>query len=218
MNPCIKYPQNLAPENTVIAFDLHGVIFSSSIRQILTIVWHCPNKLRFLKLITNIRLARTVVNGVFKKYVIEQLIQELSHKHPLFDQFKDTALAVANAQKVNQKTFVLLKDLHAKNYQLVAFSNIGEQSIKILSTRHPEVFDLFSHVIYTSAQDNFVAKPHPQAFDKLFVCITPTEKNIVFIDDSSKNIKQAHALGIYPITFSSARSLKQALKQLKIVG
>lgn len=211
------YPKEFSPQITTIVLDLHGVLFSSSIPEIISIIWHCPHKLKFLRLITNIPLAHTVVDGVLKKYVIEQLIQELSQKHHLFDYFKDTALAVANAQKINLRMLSLLQDLHAKNYQLVAFSNIGERSIEILSTRYPEVFKLFSHVIYTSAHDNYAAKPDIKAFNKLFQYANPASKKIILIDDTYKNIWQAHALGLFPIPFTGTRSLKQTLIQLNII-
>lgn len=209
--------ENFLVQNTVIVCDLHGVVFSSSACQIARVVWQCPNKLKFLKLVTDIPLAFRILNGVRKKYVIEQMIYELSGTHALFNQFKDIALAVANAQKVNKKMVMLLEQLKQKKYQLIAFSNIGQESIEFLKKQHPAIFDLFDHVVHTSSQDNFVAKPDIRAFKKLFDCLDKTCTNVIFIDDAPKNLEQARKLGLHPVKFKSARSLERALLRLQIL-
>jgi len=205
------------PQNTVIVCDLHGVVFSSSIRQIMRVVWQCPHKVRFLRLITDIPLACKILYGVRKKYVIERMIHEFSGTHALFNQFKDIALAVANAQKVDKKTVTLLERLKQNNYQLIAFSNIGQESIGILKERHPAIFNLFDHVVHTSVQDNFVAKPDIRAFEKLFACLKDTHTNVIFIDDARKNLEQSRELGLYPLKFKNACSLERALVRLHIL-
>lgn len=210
------YLMRFNPENTVIAFDLHGVVFTSSYRGIAKILLFCPHKLRLLSLFVNIPMVRTVLTAIFKKYVIEQCINTLAAKHPIFVPIRPTALAVANAQKINHDTLAIIKQLHATGYELIVFSNIGEESIGLMRKRFPAVFDYFLTVIHTSAREQYLAKPSSRAFDKLFAHVG-LEKNIIFVDDAYKNIKRAHELGLYPIPFFNAKILKETLKYLKIL-
>lgn len=213
--------QKFTPENTVIVFDLHGIIFSSSIRGIIKALWYCPHKLRACALLIHFTLvykvASTILQAIIKKHVIEQVLNTLTKKYTPLAPFKESALAIANAQKINQEMVTILKKLHAQKYTLMAFSNIGQYSINLLSSRYPEIFNLFSQTIYTSAKDNYIAKPEIRAFDKLFMHVNPEEKHIIFVDDTFKNIQQAHALGIYTIPFLSATHLEQTFRHLKIL-
>lgn len=210
------YPKTFSAEDTVIAFDLHGVLFDSSYRSIIKILWQCPHKLRLISLGFHLPMVRSVLTAIFKKYVIEQCINTLAKDHAVFVPIRPTALAVANAQKINYDTLDLIKKLHEKQYKLIVFSNIGEESIARMRAEFPAIFDYFSHVIHTSARDNYIAKPSTHAFDKLLAHVGP-HKQIIFIDDAFKNIKQAHALGLYPIPFFNAALLKETLKYLKIL-
>ena len=205
-------------KNIVVVFDLHGVVFSSSWRQIIILLWRCPHKIRGFVLLFNPFLMYTMLAGIYKKYVIEQLIETLVEKHPSFVPIKETAIAVANAQKVNKKTLKILCDLHVQQVKLIAFSNIGERSIMVLRERHPEIFELFSHVIHTSAHDNYVAKPSRQAFDKLLVHVNPAEETVIFVDDTRKNLDLACELGLLSVPFLKPRVLEIMLKNLKILN
>lgn len=208
---------NYKPKNTVIVFDLHGVLFSSSWQQIIYLLWQCPYKLRGFILLFNPLLMYTMFSGIYKKQVIEQLINTLVEKHPAFEPIKETAIAVANAQKVNYETLKILKDLHRQDFKLIAFSNIGQQSIEVLRKRHPEIFKLFTQIIHTSAQDNYIAKPSSQAFAKLLEHVDPQREKIIFIDDTSKNLKRAQEIGLQPIRFFNSGILEIMLKNLEIL-
>jgi FMN phosphatase YigB (HAD superfamily) len=210
------YPQQFTPKNTAIAFDLHGVLFQSSYYHIAKILLRCPHKLRLISLFVNIPMVRTVLTAIFKKYVIEQCINTLTAQHAIFTPIRPTAIAVANAQKINHDTLEIIQKLHARGYKLIVFSNIGEESISLMRKQFPTIFSYFSHVIHTSAGERYIAKPSLRAFDKLLAHIAP-ETNVILIDDVFKNIKQAHALGLYPVPFFNASLLKDTLCYLKVL-
>jgi len=204
-------------KNTVIVFDLHGVLFSSSWRQVIYLLWQCPYKLRGFILLFNPLLMYTMFSGIYKKHVIEQVINTLVEKHPAFTPIKETAIAVANAQKVNQKTLNILKNLHTQGFKLIAFSNIGERSIEVLRERYQDIFNLFTHVIHTSAQDNYIAKPSTQAFAKLLAHLDLGTEQVIFIDDTPKNLKCAQQMGLQPIRFFNSAVLEIMLENLEIL-
>lgn len=211
------YPKQLSKTGCVIALDLHGVVFSLSLRHIVKLLWQCPQKHKLLILCVNVRFWHSALKAVLQKQVIEQLINTLAQQHAVFAPFKPLALEIANAQKPNQAMVSLLNKLRARNYSLIAFSNIGAYSITTLAMRYPDIFNLFDHIIHTSAHDNYVAKPSPQAFDKLLGVVDIEKTPLIFIDDTAKNIKQARAMGLYAIPFFNVQILEQTLKHLKIV-
>jgi hypothetical protein len=134
-----SYRKQLNTTNCVIALDLHGVVFSLSLRQIAQLLWQCPQKHKLCALCFNMSFWYSALKAVLQKQVIEQLINTLAQQHEVFAPFKPLALEIANAQKPNQSMVNLLHTLRARNYTLIAFSNIGAYSITTLTMSYPEI-------------------------------------------------------------------------------
>lgn len=211
------YPKQLSKAGCIIALDLHGVVFSLSLSHIIKLLWRCPDKRKLFLLCINLRFWYSALKAVLEKQVIEQLINTLAQQHAMFAPFKPLALEIANAQKPNQNMIRLLQKMRARNYSLIAFSNIGAYSITTLTIQYPDIFGLFDYIIHTSAHDNYIAKPSPQAFDKLLRVVDTETTSIIFIDDTAKNIRQARTMGLYTIPFFNVHVLEQTLKHLKIL-
>jgi len=212
----ISSTKKFEPQKTTIVFDLHGVIFQTSIRNVLKSIWHCPHKSTLFKLLFNLRFVCDLLLDISRKKVIEQCIHRLANKYHHFDQIKPTAFALAHAQKPINHTVHLLKQLKKRGYRLVAFSNIGTQSMKVLKKQYPAILNLFDITIYSSKDDDYIAKPSPEAFKKLFRIIG-NNKNCIFIDDTINNIQQAYQYNIYSILFIDAFILEQSLNQIGIL-
>lgn len=205
------------PHQTVIVFDLHGVVFKTSIRTIIKSVWSCPNKLALFRLLFNPHFIYDLLVTVIKKRVIEQGIYHLAEKYPHFDQIKPTAFAVSQANKPIPHTVNLLKKLKEHGYQLVAFSNIGSQSIAVLQKQFPSILNLFDVLIHSTHKDGYISKPSPEAFKKLLNTVG-SHKSYIFIDDTATNIEQAHYHNMHSILFINAFILEKSLHQIGVLA
>ena len=200
--------------NTIV-FDLHGVIFRVSPILVIKSLLKCPQKRCFFKLILNLPFLYDFICTIFCKKVIEEWINLLSEKYSDFAKIKPTAIEIANAQKPVLNMEKILKKLKEKRYTLVIFSNIGEESMSILVKRYPDIFNLFEKIIYSSKNDNYIAKPSPKAFQKLFHQVG--HHNFIFVDDTTKNIEQAHKQNIHGILFINSFTFEHTLKRFGIL-
>jgi HAD superfamily hydrolase (TIGR01509 family) len=209
--------QSVMKKDTVIAFDLHGVIFQMSPLLVIKHLIKCPSKKSFFRLLLNIPFMYHFIRTICYKKVIDEWIFSFAKKYKDFAQIQTTAFEVANAQKPTPNIKKLLFKLKKQHYKLYIFSNIGEQSIAILQKRFPEIFELFDTIIYSSPKDNYVAKPSSAAFEKLFKT-TAENQSYVFIDDNKKNIKKARDFNIYGIRFINTLLLEDTLHQIGILS
>lgn len=198
-----------------IVFDLHGVIFRMSPFMVFKQIVQCPHKYNMLKLLVNIRFLYDLLYAILYKKVIEEWIYLLAAKYPDFAQIKETALTIANAQKPTAHMKEILTTLKKHHYHLIAFSNIGDESIQILSKKYPDIFNLFDTIIHSNKKDGYIAKPSLESFKKLLQCTK--NKNILFIDDTAKNIYQADCHGVQGILFINSLILEQTLHQIGII-
>jgi|AntAceMinimDraft_18_1070375.scaffolds.fasta_scaffold02945_7 FMN phosphatase YigB (HAD superfamily) len=212
----ISYKTHFTPQDSVFAFDLHGVIFHPSITQIIKILWKTPHKWHLLNVIFNVRIVYNALAAIITKKVIEQFINSTADKYAVFKPIKPLVLELVNAQKPAHKMIAILQALKQQGYTLIAFSNIGDKSIELLSTKFPAVFSLFDHTINTSVTDGYIAKPSPKAFKKL-LDIVPKNKKVLFVDDTFNNIIHANAHGIYTIPFLNIPSFETMLRESKIL-
>jgi len=212
----INPTETFSPEKTTIAFDLHGVVFQTSKRNVLKAIWKCPHKAALLKLLFNIHFIYDLLSAISRKKVIEQWIYFLAKKYAAFDKIKPTAFEIVESQKPINLTVQMLTKLKTHGYKLVAFSNIGTQSMKALKAQYPAILDLFDVTIYSHKDDGYIAKPSPEAFQKLNDAIGISQ-NCIFIDDTFTNIQHSYQHGIYGILFMNAFSLKQSFIEIGIL-
>jgi FMN phosphatase YigB (HAD superfamily) len=212
----LSYKTSFKPTNSVFAFDLHGVVFYPSLITITKVLLQSPKKWCLISAFLNPRTIYRILEAVFTKKVIEQFIEEIAIKNPSLTTIKPLLLDMANAQKEHKAVVALIKMLKNKGYPIIAFSNIGEQSILILQKKFPDTFALFDHIINATSQDGYISKPSLAAFQKL-TAVIPKNKKIIFVDDTAENIIQAHAHGIYVLPFFNATSLERMLLECHII-
>lgn len=206
----------LTPDNTIITFDIHGVIFKTDIKLLLKIFWQHPKKYRIIVTFMHPGILLTIARMRYKKSVMEKYLVLLPKKYPQLKQYVPLFLQLFNAQKPHQPTLDLIKTLQQRNYTLHILSNIGEQTFADLQKKYPEIFAPFSYVKVPSPDNGFIGKPNPHMFHEYLHDDITNDKHIIFIDDKPKNIAVAQKIGINSIFFNTAAQVHEHLKKLGI--
>lgn len=204
---------------TIIVFDLNGVVLHLSPLRVTSLVWQSPYKWRMFALAFNPWFVGRILRGLWRKQVLEQLINELAQRHTLFTPMRSTALEIVNAQYARPALFALLQELKEKNYRLAILTNIGQESIEILTKANPELFKLFDYITHSSAHDGYCAKPNPKAFEKLLSQIRqniPAPRQPIFVDDHTPNITQAEHMGMTGIRYRGTTNLRKQLQKIGV--
>lgn len=205
----------ISPDTTIFAFDLHGVVLKPDYHKISKILWHdffkkAPPKL-WVKPEVWRSIYKLINNTVSSEYIFDRLAKEYSQVIP----FKQIFINLISAQNLNQETIKLIKSLKSKGYKIYILSNIWPESLNILYNKFPELKILFDGAYIPDAKNGFIAKPHPsfyEGFKYYLFTKKQTDKQIIFIDNSEKNIKGAQEAGLYAVEFSSVPELVSYLK------
>lgn len=203
----------------ILVFDLHGVIFTFSIWACVKDFWQAPNKLLILRAACTPGLVWAALKLLFTGAVVEQTVLNLKIKYPQLAGVIPFALKIINNQVPKPEIVELLNKLNSQGVKLLIFSNIGEQSITLLKTKYPEIFNLFAGELVASASDNYLSKPDQAAFNKFlqkFKNLGPA-RNFLLIDDRAKNLQAARACGMSTLKFKSSTQLICELKQLELI-
>lgn len=181
-------------ENTVIAFDLHEVIFEKV---------HYEMAMHLLK--ATVRGALIYLFNPFfwhheRKIASETIIWEdyftkLKNKYPSLGRFDNEFYAAANAQKPVKMMIDLIASLHSKGYKLYVLSNIGGQTFEHFKKKFPEIFKYFSGSYTPDNNNNYICKPNALFYKNFKQYLKANNKQIkycFFIDDLEKNIKAAN--------------------------
>ncbi len=211
-----RLTQPIAPQTTIITFDIHGVLFTKDYREIATIIWHNPRLLTIFFYALNPFVVYDVLKLMVKKGVTEEYIIGLGAKHRSFAQFVPLGIAIANAQKPIAKTVALAHQLKKKGYTLHILSNIGPTIYADLAKKHPAVFASFDAVIVPLPENNYCGKPHQAFFDRYYKNYAG-HKQILLIDDKPINIKKAVRAGMGGIYFTHPNSVRNTFSRLVIL-
>lgn len=208
---------SITPQNTTFSFDLHRVVLKYDYPQIIHIIfknlWVIPGLFYFL----NPRIWIDMLKLLKNHAVVEKYIMFLSNKYPYLKKFVPVAIEISNAQKPNRKTIEIIRQLKKGGYTIHLFSNIGLETFNDLTPQFPDVFSLFDDIKVTSPDSDYLAKPHPDAFASYLKELNGDKKQVIFIDDKTRNIKVAQSCGIIGLLFISAWWLELTLRQHKVL-
>lgn len=207
--------QQTPHNNTVFAFDLHGVIFQRDYARMAKILWKFPHKFKLCIALCNPLFWLDALKLAYNKGVAEQFIVSLARKHKRLLPFIPLGITIANTQRPVPQMVALLKELTARGYQLHIFSNIGALCLADLRPQHPDIFALFASVTIPTQENGYIRKPSEQAFNNFFANSGAAPHNIIFIDDSRSNIRAAQRYGIHGIYFRSPALVHD---QLRVMG
>lgn len=208
----------ITPDNAVIVFDIHGVLFRPDYKGIIKIFLASPYKYRCIRYAlypsTWIDFIRLYYNNViFGKYVAH-----FTKKYPRLKPCVPLITRIANTQVPIAQTIALIEQLHADGYTLHILSNIGQPIVQDLAQKFPAIFDYFETIKTPCAQIDFTGKPNPAIFYDYMKENNLANKQVIFIDDKMKNLEVAQRFGITGIYFSNPEELKQDLMRLGVIA
>jgi len=208
---------NVKPNNTTVAFDIHGVLFKPNYKQIAGIIIQSKQIIKLFFIVLNPFLLCDLLKLVHQRTIPEACIMKLAIKYPRIKQFIPLFTRIANAQKPIPATIEILEKLKTKGYNLHILSNIGEQFFNDLAQTFPQIFNYFDKVKVPSASDDYIQKPNPLIFQNYVTDYNQNVDQIFFIDNNKRNIQVASSLGIIGIHFTNPTALYNALYNLRIL-
>lgn len=105
----------------------------------------------------------------------------------------------------------LVKELYNLDVNLCLFSNTSKEAISFLDSKF-KFLKYFKDIILV--EDTGFSKPSDKAFENLLNVLDVDPKDIVYIDDSRDNIRQANKFGMKGIFFTNETKLRAKLIEL----
>ncbi len=199
----------------IIAFDLHGVIFTVDWRQVWQVFWHYPHKLRLIGCGFHIALIWRGLRLLFDNATDVEV-------YALFNKYCPNLLPfiidITNVHVPVPEMVRLLQQLKARGYELHILSNVGPERLKRLQERYPEVIGLFDKMLINNGDPNNLIKKPQKAFYELYLHKFNLQPNtVLFIDNKKVNVHEAHELGFSTIRFKNPKQLISELTKLNII-
>jgi len=207
----------ITPQNTVITFDLHDVIVNYDYAAIIKTFFKSKKKLRLILALLNPLVWWDIIKLTYNKAIAEQYIVGLGEKHTSLQPYVQLGIKIANCQKINHNVIQIIKELKNRGYTLHMFSNIGTIICKQFEQKEPEIFQYFDDFILPSKQNGYLRKPHHNAFVNYLEKVKNAQKQVLFIDDKTRNTKKSHKYGIIGIQFKNHVQLREILKYLGVL-
>ncbi len=211
----IREGMPLSPENTMVIFDLHGVVFSHQYSQMILTFLRSPLKWRLLRALFNPCLLWDIVKLLYRRPVPESFFMHLAHDYKDIHDILPLLISIANLQTPNEGTIQIIKDLKRQGYTLAVLSNIGQRIFNDLEPQHHDLFHMFDYIIVSTPETRYISKPNPKIYER-FLNETDRNKTMILIDDKEKNVCGGLKFGIIGITFKGAKQLKERLMQLNV--
>jgi len=202
----------MSPHNTVIVFDLHGVLFKHDYKKMAISILKHPQKLKLLLAVLSPSLWIDTIKLLKKGAIAEEFLVGLADNHHRLKPFVPFLIRVSNMQIPQKPVLELCKKLKNQGYKLYILSNIGSIIFQDFKKRFPEIIKLFHGITIPSRETGYIHKPDPLAFSQFTDKNDLQSKKIIFIDDKRKNVKKALELEIWAILFKSTENLETELK------
>lgn len=210
--PRLSKPVN--PHSSIIAFDIHGVLFKADWKKIAQMMWADKKTYRLCIYLFNPWFIYDLVRLSNKGAVLEACITFLSSKYRHFAQHEDFIILAANTQKPIFAMVNILHFLKNQGYVLHIFSNIGSSLYEDLSIQFPHIFTLFDDAF---TPNGFDGKSHQKTFIQYLKEFNPDNKQVLFVDNNKNNIIMANTVGIVSVYYKNPRQLRTTFKELRII-
>jgi len=207
----------LEPKKTIIAVDLHGVLFTHNYKKMFKTFWQHKKKLKLLRAIISPALWLDFFKLLKKNAVAEEYIVGLANKHHRLKPFVPLGIKIANTQQPSEPVIAMLKTLKKNGCSLHLFSNIGDTIFADLLNKFPKTFTLFEGFTISAPKNNYQRKPQAQAFQDFLKKHNQNNKTVILIDDKRKNIRGARQNGLIGIFFESAQQIEKRLQELELL-
>ncbi|MBA3751369.1 HAD hydrolase-like protein [Candidatus Dependentiae bacterium] len=209
----------ITPETTVIAFDLHNVVFKMQTQKVVVSCIKLMPKGTWRYAFNPVlwyRACRFKVNS----NVAEDIFHKLAIHYPGLARFRGDFIQITNNQRPIVPVVELIMQLKQRGYKLYVLSNIGKDTFFELSMKYPEISACFDGAFTATAENNYNHKPHKKFYEQFkdFLAANgQSHKQILFVDDLKKNIVAATHCNIGGIHYTSSKQLVSQFKNLHIV-
>ncbi len=225
-------------ENTLIAWDLNGVIFDKAFSSLPTIFNEIRSKkgwgyaFRLARAARTLNSERSIINSDGKKEKLcwdAVLTQHEVATDPLSQYVEDMRMATTRVNKLNLGMAHLITTLHDAGHHNHILSNMGQNVLNVIiehMKKHQADYNMskseFSyfmqflkdknHSFISSAKNNWVTKPNPEAYKK-FLSKNKVLGKKIFIDDKRANCIAAIEKGNFDfaIQFKGEANLEHIL-------
>jgi len=215
---CSPLLNPVTPESTIIAFDLHDVVFKKQTRKIVMQglrllprgTWRYTFSPRVWYRLYKIRSQSDVAEDIFEKVALQ---------YPGLLPFRNDFMRMVNTQRPVAQVFDIIKQLKSQGYSLYILSNIGHDTFKGLCEIYPELNDHFSGAFTPTAENKYLHKPHPEFYEQFKEFVKEkghVTHQILFIDDLKKNLASAARCNIAGVHFTSPKKLIRTFESLEI--
>lgn len=208
---------SLSPENTIITFDLHGVLLHFDILHLIKLFFTRKETLILMRHGWKPSVLYDVIRLRLENVVAEKYFVQLTTLYPQFSPCFDFFADVANSQKPEPATIALAQELKDRGYPLHLLSNIGERCLDALDDSYTPVIELFDVLKVATAAENYVGKPNLGMYRSYQEEHNPEGKTVVFIDDKMRNIHAAREVGFLAVPYRSADDLREKLDLLGVL-
>jgi HAD superfamily hydrolase (TIGR01509 family) len=110
-------------------------------------------------------------------------------------------------------TAELMADIKAAGLRLFALSNWHSETFAQVRHRFKEL-DMFEHIVLSGEYG--CIKPHPSLYQIALNCYGVPPENLVFVDDSPRNVDGAAQAGLAALVFTDAGKLRTELIALGV--
>jgi 2-haloacid dehalogenase len=131
------------------------------------------------------------------------------HLHALIRAYDERWLEMLSGSFDGSVT--ILEQLHAANVPLYAITNWNQDKFRAARSSYP-FLELFKGIVVSG--DERVLKPDSRIYRTLLDRYQLRAESCVFIDDSTKNVQGAQAIGMHALQFSTPERLAQDLREL----
>ncbi len=209
--------QQLSPDTTVFAFDLHNVVLIPDYHAIIKLLWNdffrCAPFSLLIKPSLWYDLYKLLRSSVSTEYIFAYL---RNNGYPEVIPFENLIAHMMEAQHLNTELIPILQKLKQEGYKLSILSNIWAQSLEHLYKKFPLLKELFDGVYIPSKDNNFAAKPSflfYKGFKDYLNKQGQAHKQVIFIDNGEDNIEEAKKAQIYGYEFTSVNNFIQFLNK-----
>ncbi|MGB8367567.1 MAG: HAD-IA family hydrolase [Candidatus Babeliales bacterium] len=210
------------PTQTIILWDLHGVVFAQKLSTAMGIVWGYNRKFEILQHL-NIPLVKLMGNFLLQllrltsqEVTSEELIATArnAHNNPLIE----LALQISSAYHPIKGVVEIIKELNSLGYQQDIGSNIGETSFYVFKKKYPTIFYYFNHehIVRYRPGKKIIKKPNKEYFLNYLYDYNLNADQVIFIDDKIANVQAARAVGMHAIHFKNPGKFRTDLQNLGI--
>ena len=205
------------PENTIILWDLNGVVLKADGCAMASEFWRCNHicSIFWNGLATGIHLVRTLGT---KKACFEEIIQACESVNPYL---AELMRSMSSHQKLISGTAAIIEELYAKGYTLAIATNMGIKTFEMIKKNYEPFFDYFSLITTVDTIDlteTLIEKADPQFFALYQKLYNKEGKQIIFIDDDTYNVTAAQAAGMQAILFKNFKQLRHELQKLRLLS